>query len=259
MTRASPTLALLASTAIAASVAGCAVSVANELEEPRANRVVALLASNGIAAEKAADPAEPGHFRVEVGSDEASRAVDVLVEQGPPSHDAPGVLDALGTGSLVPSPQAEHERVLAGVAGDLTRSLESIDGVLSARVHIAASRPDPLALDRDVAPPTAAVLVRYRGASAPIAEADVQKLVANAVPGLTKDRVAVVYSAASPAHASIELVRLGPFSATRTTARTVRGALLAVILVNAALAAALVALWARLRRFRSTEPGKSEP
>ncbi|HVW28630.1 MAG TPA: hypothetical protein VHC69_24865 [Polyangiaceae bacterium] len=238
------------------AVTGCAVSVAGNLDEPRANRTIALLSANGIAAEKAADPAEPGRFHVDVASDEASRAVDVLVDQAPASRDAPGVLEALGTSSLVPSPEAEHERVLAGIAGELTKSLEGVDGVLSARVHLAAARPDPLAVDGDVAPPTAAVLIRYRGATAPIGEEDVKKLVAFSVPGLAKERVAVVFAAASPPRAGADLVRIGPVSATRATARKVRGALLAVVVLNIALAAALVALWSRLRRFRGASTAK---
>jgi type III secretion protein J len=185
------------------------------------------------------------------------RAVDVLVDQGPAPRDAPGVLEALGTSTLVPSPQAEHARVLAGIAGELTKSLEGVDGVLSARVHLAAARPDPLAMDGEVAPPTAAVLIRYRGAAPPIGEDDVRKLVAFGVPGLTKERVAVVYSAAAAPRGNAELVRIGPVSTTRAAARKVRGAVLAVVVVNLALAGALVALWSRLRRFRagnSTKP-----
>ena len=238
------------------SVAGCAVSVQGDLDEARANRVVALLSANGIAADKAADPADPGRFHVEVASDDAPRAVGILVDDGPAAHDAPGVLEALGTGNLVPSPQAEHERVLAGVAGDLTRSLESVDGVLSARVHLAAARADPLAVDGDVTPPTAAVLIRYRGATAPIREEDVRKLVAYAVPGLAAERVAVVYSLAAPAHPAAELVRLGPLSATRATASKLRGAVVLVLLLNIALAVGLLSLWSRLRRLRA---GASEP
>ena len=258
MTRVLANLVLRGGALATLAATGCAVSVAGDLDEARANRVVALLSANGIAADKAVDPAEPGRFDVEVASDEASRAVDVLVDQGPPSRDAPGVLEALGTSSLVPSPQAEHERVLAGIAGDLTTSLEGIDGVLSARVHLAAARPDPLAVDGAVAPPTAAVLIRYRGANPPIREEDVARLVAFSVPGLAKERVAVVYSAAAPQRAGADLVRIGPVSTTRATARKVRGAVLAVLLVNIALAGALVALWSRLRRFRASESTKAK-
>jgi type III secretion protein J len=236
---------------VALTASGCAVSVAAELDEGRANRIVALLDANGIAAEKSADPAEPGHFRVEVSGEEASAALGILADEGPSARDTPGVLDALGASSLVPSPQAEHERLLAGVAGDLTRSLEGLDGVLSARVHIAARRADPLAEEGAATPPTASVLMRYRGASPPLREEEVRRLVAFAVPGLAPERVAVVYSQAPPPHTGRELVRLGPISTTRATARKVRAAVLLVLTVNIALAVSLVALWARLRRLRA--------
>ena len=80
----SVTRSLLRSGILVAALAatGCAVSVAGGLDESRANRVVALLSANGIAAEKAVDLAEAGRFHVDVASDEASRAVEVLVDQG---------------------------------------------------------------------------------------------------------------------------------------------------------------------------------
>jgi type III secretion protein J len=238
---------------VALATSGCTVSVAAELDEGRANRIVALLDANGIAAEKSADPAEPGHFRVEVSGEEASAALGVLADEGPSARDTPGVLDALGASSLVPSPQAEHERVLAGVAGDLTRSLEGLDGVLSARVHIAARRADPLATGDEgaAAPPTASVLIRHRGASLPLREEEVRRLVAFAVPGLAPERVAVVYSQAPSPRIGRELVRVGPISTTRVTARKIRAAVVVVLTVNIALAVSLVALWARLRRLRA--------
>jgi len=111
-------------------------------------------------------------------------------------------------------------------------------------------------VDGDVTPPTAAVLIRYRGATAPIREEDVRKLVAYAVPGLAAERVAVVYSLAAPAHPAAELVRLGPLSATRATASKLRGAVVLVLLLNIALAVGLLSLWSRLRRLRA---GASEP
>jgi type III secretion protein J len=236
------------------ATSGCAVQVATDLDDGRANRVVALLDDNGIAATKSADPTEPGRFRVDVPGDQASQAVGVLADEGPAARDTPGVLEALGTSSLVPSPQAEHERVLAGVAGDLTRSLEGLDGVLSARVHLAVERADPLAIDGDIKPPSASVLIRYRGASVPLREDDVRRLVAFAVPGLEPSRVAVVYAAAAPPHVARELVRLGPFSATRETARTVRTVALLVLTVNIVLAGCLIVLWTRLRRLRADTP-----
>jgi type III secretion protein J len=242
----------------ALATAGCSVSVATELDETRANRVVALLDANGIAAERSADPAEPGRFRVDVASDDAARAVGLLADEGPTARETPGMLDALGTNTLVPSPEAEHERVLAGISGELTRSLEGVDGVLSARVHLGARREGPLA-EGEPAPPTAAVLLRYRGATPPIRDEDVRRLVAFSVPGLTADRVAVVFSPAAPRRAPQELVRLGPVSTTRETARKVRGAILAVLLVNLGLGASLVALWARLRRARGSSPDLIKP
>ena len=54
------------------------------------------------------------------------------------------MLDAVGKGSLVPSEAAEHAQLVAAIAGELERSLEGIDGVLTARVHLNVPAPSPL-------------------------------------------------------------------------------------------------------------------
>ncbi len=244
-----------------AALTGCTVPVAVELDEADANRIVTLLDSTGIAAEKSADRGDDGKYRIEVAQDEAARAVAALTEEGLPLRKTPGLLDTLGASSLVPSPSAEHERLLAGIAGELVRTLEGVDGVLSARVHLAVPRPDPLATDAPQAPPSASVLIRYRGSTSPLPDDDVRRLVAFAVPGLSLERVAVIDALSPPLRAPRDVVRLGPLSTTRASARKVRAAIVAVLLVNLALVACLVALWARLRRLRriASDAGLPKP
>jgi type III secretory pathway lipoprotein EscJ len=92
------------------------------------------------------------------------------------------VLDALGKGSLVPSRLAEHVKVVTGTSGDLERSLRAIDGVVSARVHLAVPVRDPLTLGAQAPPATASVLIRHQGPTPPLAAFDVQRLRKGAKP-----------------------------------------------------------------------------
>src|SRR5690606_39535045 len=62
--------------------------------------------------------------------------------------------------SIVPSRLAEHARWSLGVAGELERSLRAVDGVLTARVHLAVPPRDSLAPEAAPERPSAAVLVR---------------------------------------------------------------------------------------------------
>ena len=135
-----------------------------------------------IDAVKEQDPTGDGKWRVTVARDDLPRALSVMREEDLPRRDPPGVIDAMGKGSLVPSEAAEHAQLVAALAGELERSLEGIDGVLRARVHLNVPAPSPL---RD-APPTrgsAGVLVEHRGATPPVSAESIQRLVAGGVAG----------------------------------------------------------------------------
>jgi len=236
--------------AIATVLIGCAVPIAGSLEEADANRVVVALEGSGIAADKEADPAAEGHWRVTVARDDASGAAQVLEQENLPGPRSPGVLDALGESSLVPSRTAEHAKLVVGTAGDLERSLRAVDGVVGARVHLAV--PARAAFEGSEKPEiaTASVLIRHRGATPPLATRDVQNLVAGAVTGLDPVKVSVVQTPVIlPARPhERELSRLGPITVTRSSLNPLRIGVGIVVLVNLVLIGLLLALWARVRR-----------
>src|SRR5580704_17251516 len=103
-----------------------------------------VLARANVDATREADPAAEGTCRVEVAREDVQRALTAMHGEHLPRRAPPGVLDAVGKGSLVPSEAAEQAQMAAGIAGDLERSLESVDGVLSARVHLSIPAPSPL-------------------------------------------------------------------------------------------------------------------
>jgi len=227
--------------------AGCSVRVAVDLDEREANRVVTALGAEGVAADKTSVPGADGRYGVDVSQDDAARAVRVLTEAGLPRAASAGVLEALGTSALVPSRTAEHARWLQGVAGELERTLEEIDGVVSARVHLSAERRDPLGAEAP-SPPSAAVLVKRRAGAPPLSEGDVRKLVLGALPGLTEGRIAVMQSEATRSSPSAELVRVGPFTTPRHMASRLRVTLALAAALNVLLVAGLAWLWSKARK-----------
>ncbi len=233
-----------------ALASGCSVPVAAGLEEGDASEAVVALERGGIAADKEGDPEHEGAFRVLVGRDESAAALRVLSEEGLPPRPAPGVLDALGKGSIVPSRLSEHAKLVTGTGGDLERSLRALDGVVSARVLLAVPPRDPLALGENAPPITASVLIRHQGSRPPLASQEIQRLVAGAVPGLSPDSVSVVMtSTPAPARAPArELARLGPLTVTRSSMTPLRAMIAVAILSNLALLACLALLWTRVRR-----------
>ncbi|HVJ15982.1 MAG TPA: hypothetical protein VM686_11075 [Polyangiaceae bacterium] len=228
----------------------CTVPVASDLPEGDANQAVVELEKQGISASKERDPEGEGTYRVLVARDDASTAAAVLTQENLPPRQSPGVLEAVGQSSMVPSRTSEHARLVAGTSGDLERSLRALDGVVSARVHLAVPPRDALALGEDKPVTTASVLVRHRGATPPIAAGDVQRLVAGAVPGLSADQVSVVMTP-SPVHnrpPDRGLSHFGPLAVTRSSITPLRLMVGVIVVVNAALIGCLLLLWSRLRR-----------
>jgi type III secretion protein J len=247
--------------AAAATFLACAVPVAGGLDDAEANRVFVALDRASVDAAKEQDPAGDGKWRVTVARDDLPRALAVMREEDLPRRDPPGVIDAMGKGSLVPSEAAEHAQLVAALAGELERSLDGIEGVLRARVHLNVPAASPL---RD-APPvrgSAGVLVEHRGATPPVSVESIQRLVAGGVAGLAPADVVVVM-VPRPAPAGLEgvdaLAHVGPIAVTRASMHQLQAALIAMVALVAALAGATLALYSRLARARAALAGEAPP
>ncbi len=234
-------------------LAGCSTPVASGLDEPEANRVMLALDRAHVPATKEGDPAGEGKFRVVVGEEEAARALGALRAEDLPR--ARPASSGASSGALVPSPSAEQAQLAQSTALELERSLESVDGVLTARVHLNLPAPE-LLHDGPRPKATASVLVTHRGTTPPLAEAAVQRLVAGGVNGLLPSDVAVVTvgrSAAAPDDGA-GVARLGPFGVTQRSLRPMQVTLAGMLVVLAALAATVAILGARLARARTGAP-----
>jgi type III secretion protein J len=237
--------------AIGAAV-GCTVPVANSLDEAEANHVVVALDRAGVGGDKEPDPTSEGRFRVVVEKDDAPRAIAALREEDLPARATPGLLESLGKGQLIPSQLAEHAQLTAGLAGELERTLQDVDGVLSARVHLSLPAPDPLA-EGPRPKASASVLLKHRGSTPPIDADAIKRLVTGAAPGLSPADVAVVMIP-RPAASQVPdrvLSRLGPIWATRGSVTLLRIAVATTVAVDLALVFCVLSLWSRLRRARS--------
>ncbi|HXJ22824.1 MAG TPA: secretion protein [Polyangia bacterium] len=243
-------------------VAGCSTSVLHGIDERAANEATAALERAGIGAEKVADDALAGGpagatFTVRVTSGDASRAVDLLHALGLPRQPRRGFAETYGQPSLIPTPSEERARYLNATAGEIEKTLETIDGVVSARVHLALEEQDPLSLDgKPREESRAAVLLKARPGSAPIAERDVQKLVAGSVAGLEPTAVGVVVTpAAEPQEpGGVPLTPLGPLRISAGTRPVLIAALIAVLALLGVLAALLLVLARRLAALEQATP-----
>ncbi len=115
----------------------------------------------------------------------------LLAQQGLPKAQPSGS-DMLGTLPLGASRAVEDERLRGSREQDLARTIEAIDAVASARVHLATEQPSVFLRDQKSA--AASVMLKLQpGRTLTDAQvAAIASLVASSVPGLAADAVSIV-------------------------------------------------------------------
>jgi type III secretion protein J len=236
--------------------AGCETTIQSGLSEGQANEVLVALQQGGIGADKDRDEGRRGapSWRVTVPSDDTAQALEVLRAHNLPRAAAPGLHEVFGEGSLVPTATEERGRYAVALAGELSRSIETIDGVLSARVHVAIPDARDFTLDAEPRSARASVLIRHRGDDEPYEPEAIQALVAGAVDGLSEEHVSVVgVAAANTPHERAPLVKVGPVWVARGSANLLRGIFATGAVSGMLLAMGLGLVAHRTRRSTRTE------
>ncbi len=156
-----------------------------ELSDGDKSAVMAALEGGNYAAR-----INPGTGAIEVPEGEAAAARILLAGQGLPK--AARSLDPVGDMPLGMSRAVEAARLKAALTGELAASIEAIDGVKRATVHVAL--PEPSVFVRDRMPASASVFVTLAPGRV-LGEAQVRAivwLVSSSVAGLAPERVSVV-------------------------------------------------------------------
>jgi type III secretion protein J len=238
----------------------CSTNILHGIDERAANDAARALERAGIGAEKVAEDnttsAGGARFTLRVSSNDGARALDLLRALGLPREPWHGFSETYGQPSLIPTPSEERARYVDALAGEIERTLEGVDGVVSARVHLVLEEEDPLAVDaKPRAGARAAVLLTTAPGRTPLARQDVQRLVAGSVSGLDAAAVAVVVtaSAAEPASAPT-LSAVGPLRVTPGSRALLVGALAAGLALLALLATLLLVTARRLAALERAQP-----
>lgn len=221
----------------------CRQTIQHGLDEVQANEIETLLHEAGIDARKARDAGRDPRWAIEVREEDAAAALKLLNDHGLPRERAPGFGEVFGKGSIVPTAIEENALFLHALSGELSRTLSSLDGVVSARVHVVAAPAGPPSSLRPPPRPRASVLLKVRAArldALSAQKAEIQALVAGSVDGLAQESVSVMLSA---------LPRAPAVGHARTRAPLALPLVLAGALV-AALSGALALAFLRARRLR---------
>jgi type III secretion protein J len=196
-------------------LAGCARQLESGLTEDDAQQIVVLLRENQINASVEPDPTAKKDamtyiVKVQGRGDTMVHAWKLLEENGLPRAKVKGLDSVFADAGMIPTATQEKARLLTGLNGELTRTFDSIAGVVDSRVQVVMPDYTPLVDRSEQAKPTAAVLIQYRGAAPPLKETEVKSLAAKSIEGLTPENVAVVFKQVEPQPIPVET--LGPLS-----------------------------------------------
>jgi type III secretion protein J len=177
--------------ALGISISGCSPSVEllTDVPEGEVNEVLSALMAAGISASKT--NGKEGLASIAVDQRQIGRAIAKLNAEGLPHERFAKMGEVFRKEGLISSALEERARYLWALSQELSSTVSQIDGVLKARVHVVlperSSGTDP------ALPSSAAVFIKYRRLySMDEASAQIKRLVANSIPGLTVDKVSVI-------------------------------------------------------------------
>ncbi len=180
----------------AIGLSGCQESLYSGLSESEANQMRQALLQKGISADRTLG--EDGRHVLRVDRDDVGAALRTLEAAGLPRQRFASTMDVLKTDALVASPAEDRARLGYALSQELAATIASIDGVISARVHLVMPERAVLGPGK-TSPSSASVFVKHRpGFHMAQVSLSVQQLVARSVDGLSPDRVSVVMLTAEP-------------------------------------------------------------
>ena len=171
------------------TLAGCKSDLYTDLDQRRANEIVATLLQHGIVAERTFGKGD--RVSVAVDSSRFADAVTILKDNGLPKQEFATLGEVFKRDGLVSSPVQERAQMIYALSQELSRTVSDIDGVLSARVHLVLPENDPLR--QQPVPSSASVFIRYHSnVGMEDLVPQIKMLVANGVAGLSYDKVSVI-------------------------------------------------------------------
>ncbi|WP_144142603.1 type III secretion system inner membrane ring lipoprotein SctJ [Paraburkholderia sp. BCC1884] len=177
-------------------LAGCKTSLFEGLDEDQANRIVAALSHHGITGYKERNAERS--WNISVDDADAVIATELASAYALPRGGHANLGDLFSRQGLISSPEEDRVRFVYGLSQELSETLEKMDGVLLARVHIVLPQKDPMDPGQDTQP-SASVMMRYRSDyNFDLMRDRIRALVAGSVEGLTPARVSLTLLPVTP-------------------------------------------------------------
>jgi type III secretion protein J len=178
-----------------AVLSGCSRTVATDIHERDATEIAVALRNQGIASTRSMTDSKK--WAVSVDSNDWGDATSVMLSAGLPRAETQGYAELLKKDSMISSPSTEKAKLLFAASNELSRSLQDIDGVVSARVHLVIPDKDPFREKQRNS--SASVLIKHSSEIKPAdLEPAVRSFVSRSAEGLTPETVSITFVAARP-------------------------------------------------------------
>lgn len=162
------------------------------LDQTQSNEVIATLQRNNIDASKA-DKGKSG-YSISVKKADIPAAVDLLKIHALPSRPRMEISQLFPSDALVSSPRAEKARLYSAIEQRLEQSLQTMEGVLSARIHVSYDI-DTGENGRPAGPMHLSALVNYQNETDPsLLISDIKRFLKNSFNQVEYDNISVVLS-----------------------------------------------------------------
>jgi type III secretion protein J len=177
-------------------IVGCTDQVLySNLSEREANEMIALLYKKGISASKSSGSDHT--YSISTERDRFSHAIELLRSQGYPRNHFESLGEVFKKEGFVSSPLEERARLNYAQSQELARTIESIDGVVLARVHLALPKENDLT--ETSKPSSASVFLKHRrGIDLSGRESQIKALIVNSIEGLPYENVTVAMFTTEP-------------------------------------------------------------
>ena len=168
---------------------GGQVELVADIAAPEANEVLAALLDANVRATKI--PGKEGMVKLTVEPSQVAKAIAVMRTEGLPRERFAKMGEVFRKDGMISSPVEERARYLWALSQELGATVNQIDGVVRARVHVVL--PERSSGGDPAIPSSAAVFIKHkRGFNLDDAIPQVKRLVSNSIPGLSAERISVV-------------------------------------------------------------------
>lgn len=220
---------LLALSLMVVMLASCKVELYSDLSEVQVNEMLSVLLEGGIDSTKKSQG--KGMYTILVEKQRLAKAVGLLRANGLPGDQFAEIKDLYKKDGLISSPMEERVRYMFALSQSIAETLTNIDGVLTARVHVAV--PEAEKFTGVIRPTSASVFIKYRqGFHLDGFRSEIKRIVESSIEGLSYQRIAVFMTPTVKADTvSVEedLVVFGPFTITESLSSTFRWLALFVV------------------------------